>query len=192
MVISHSCYSYYQRVRFSSKIHSQPWLSRSTVTLKIKRVFLQMKSQACFLLSSTISDDEIHVYIYITLYIYILHCIYIYYIMYIYRYNVYIHIYSYIYIIHVAQDNPWLFTNFIQLCPGGSYDLHAGWLVGWLKRLMAVATVPGHNPPKTSSQTLPASFWWSVYPKKRKPVLKEQNPMTASQKPTAHTAVHFF
>jgi hypothetical protein len=70
-------------------------------------------------------------------------------------------------------------------------------MVGWLKRLMAVATVPGHNlhrqisgsAPKTSSQTLPASFWWSV---KRKPDQKEQNPMTASQKPPAHTASPLF
>ena len=53
-------------------------------------------------------------------------------------------------------------------------------LVGWLKRLMAVATVPGHNlhrqisgsAPKTSSQTLPASFWWSAY-QKRKPSEEE-------------------
>ena len=75
--------------------------------------------------------------------------------------------------------------------------MYVCWLVGWLKRLMAVATVPGHNlhrqisgsAPKTSSQTLPASFWWSV---KSKPDQKEQNPMTASQKPPAHTASPLF
>ena len=49
-------------------------------------------------------------------------------------------------------------------------DFMVGWLVGWLKRLMAVATVPEHNihgqifgsAPKTSSQTLSTSFWLST------------------------------
>ena len=70
-----------------------------------------------------------------------------------------------------------------------------GWLVGWL---VEATHGSSHSPsrqisgsaPKTSSQTLPASFWWSV---KRKPDQKEQNPMTASQKPPSHTQqVHFF
>lgn len=77
------------------------------------------------------------------------------------------------------------------------YIYRYGWLV---EATHGSSHSPRTQPPpadlRVSSEDViadpPRQFLVVRLPKKRKPVLKEQNPMTASQKPPAHTASPLF